>query len=83
MPRDSNWKIATVLPDENTWYVAGSSSGIFAMSKSAWPSARMLRSASAMIVSVVQPEEVELDQPDLLDVVLVELADHAAEPSAT
>ena len=48
------------------------------MSKSGCPMARMWRSLSAMMVSVVRPEEVELHQARLLDVVLVELAHRGA-----
>ena len=48
------------------------------MSKSGRPLSRTRRSASAIVVSVRKPEEVELDQADLLDAAHVELRDDVA-----
>ncbi len=82
MPRDSNWKMATVLPDENTLYEAGSSSGMAWMSNCGSPIARMCRSLSAMMVSVVRPRKSNFTSPAFSTSSLSNWLTVEADPSA-
>ncbi|CKR97229.1 Uncharacterised protein [Mycobacterium tuberculosis] len=65
MPRDSNWNTASVLPSENSLYVAASFSGMFSNAKFSWPLWRFMMNSRAIsrMVSVARPRKSNFTRP--------------------
>ncbi len=67
MPSDSSWKTPTESPRASISYVFASSSGIDCMSTSISRERLMIATASSITSRLRRPEEVHLEEADLLD----------------